>query len=380
MADTDPSATYTFIRQQFAQQGAELQKWEKQWVQKQPFLASRGYTLRPRYHPGWRPSWERNLELDPPNCEDFWRLPYFPTIVDATRTTDGRLVCIKRVNSYAQELSIANYFSTRPLREDPRNHAVPIVDSFKDDEVDEYSYIVMPFLRKMNDPPFDLVNDVLDFADQVLEGLAFMHSHDVAHRDAAPTNILMDADPLYPQGFHPVQRNRLPNFTSKAWPYSRFGAPAGVRYYFADFGLSVRIWPRDEPRFVRGHIGADRDAPELSDTVPYDPFKVDVFVLGNVFRKQIHDKYFRVGFLGPLIKAMTQQSPDDRPTAEEALEQWRKIRQRVLGIQRLCRLRGREEALARAIVLDVVSVIKVAYILAKRFSGWSLSWLSLIFC
>lgn len=76
---------------------------------------------------------------------------------------------------------------------------------------------------------------------------------------------------------------------------------------------------------------------------------------------------------------MTQKNPQDRPSAEQALQQWRQIRQRVLFIQRACRLRGREEALVQTIVLDVVSVLKVAYIIAKRFTGWSLSWLSFIF-
>ena len=77
---------------------------------------------------------------------------------------------------------------------------------------------------------------------------------------------------------------------------------------------------------------------------------------------------------------MTQENPEDRPSAEQALKQWRRIRQRVLFIQRFCRLRGREEAVIETIVLDIVSVLKVAYIIAKRFAGWSLSWLSLLFC
>lgn len=98
----------------------------------------------------------------------------------------------------------------------------------------------------------------------------------------------MDADALYPQGFHPVLQSKVRDFSRRAWPYSRTSASGPVGYYFADFGISVRI-PPGEPRNVLGEIGADRDVPELSDTIPYDPFKVDIFVLGNVFRKQIHD-------------------------------------------------------------------------------------------
>lgn len=288
------------------------------------------------------------------------------------------MVCLKRVLTNSQELEIATLFSRPPLCGHPSNHCVPVLDAFVDDEDEKISYIVMPFLRRMDNPPFDLVNDLLDFVDQVLEGLAFMHDNDVAHRDPAETNILMDGDSLFPYGFHPVHQSRLPNITSWAWPRSRFSIPGGIRYYLADFGLSVRIPPR-QPRLVTGDVGADREVPELSHTVPYDPFKVDIFVLGNVFRKRIYDKYQRVGFLVPLIAAMTQQKPHDRPTAREALEQWRQIRQRILWIHRVCRLRGRDEYLVQTIVLDAIAVVRVAYLIAKRFAGWSLSWLSLLF-
>ena len=131
-----------------------------------------------------------------------------------------------------------------------------------------------------------------------------MHEHDVSHRyvpcrcdrstylplarDCARTNILMDADSLYPHGFHPRHQNNLPDFHTTAWPYWRSSAPKPVKYHLADFGLSVRF-PPGAPRLSVGHIGADREVPELSDMVPYDPFKVDIFILGNVFRRHIHD-------------------------------------------------------------------------------------------
>lgn len=89
-------------------------------------------------------------------------------------------------------------------------------------------------------------------------------------------------------------------------------------------------------------------------------------------------KYFRVQFLGPLIKAMTHKDPKSRPTAEEAAEQWRQIRKRVLLFQRACRLRGREGNFFEALVLDIISVLKVGYLIARRFAGWSLVWLSMI--
>ena len=44
-----------------------------------------------------------------------------------------------------------------------------MLDAFHDDEDDYYDYIVLPLLRKFDDPPFTSVLDVLDFVQQTLE-------------------------------------------------------------------------------------------------------------------------------------------------------------------------------------------------------------------
>ncbi len=93
----------------------------------------------------------------------------------------------------------------------------------------------------------------------------------------------MDATAIFPQGFHPVADMCLPNDTRKAAPcLPRSTVP--VKYYYADFGISTMFAPGDTDRLVTGTHGLDRDVPELSDDVPYDPFKVDVFILGNLIR------------------------------------------------------------------------------------------------
>ena len=53
--------------------------------------------------------------------------------------------------------------------DDPANHSVPILDTFEDLIDKSISYLVMPFLRLMDNPPFEVVEEVLDFADQILE-------------------------------------------------------------------------------------------------------------------------------------------------------------------------------------------------------------------
>ena len=80
--------------------------------------------------------------------------------------SDGKLVYIKEVQTGDLESSIALKLAAI---DDPANHSVPILDTFEDHVDKSISYLVMPFLRLTNNPSFDVVEEVLDFADQILE-------------------------------------------------------------------------------------------------------------------------------------------------------------------------------------------------------------------
>ena len=95
----------------------------------------------------------------------------------------------------------------------------------------------------------------------------------------------MEASGILPHGFHPTLRYLQPDARHRARPRSRFGAPKPVKYYYIDFGISIYS-PSGAPKEVVGADGIDSDVPELSSTIPYDAFKVDVFILGNLFRQQ----------------------------------------------------------------------------------------------
>ncbi len=98
---------------------------------------------------------------------------------------------------------------------------------------------------------------------------------------------MMDADQLYPKGFHPVLEEYLPDGRSYARPLSR--ANAHVKYYYVDFGISVCFAADQHPKLAVGEYGRDQEVPELSAEVPYDPFKVDIFIVGNVFRRELYN-------------------------------------------------------------------------------------------
>ncbi|KAI0786627.1 hypothetical protein C8Q75DRAFT_260268 [Abortiporus biennis] len=102
---------------------------EKFWRDLQPYLATRGYMLRPRYHAGWTPSWKVGQFAW--SSEDSAMNQLSP-IMDATRVS-GELVILKRVFSFKhpREVEMTQFFSNEPLRSHPRNHCVTLLDTFE---------------------------------------------------------------------------------------------------------------------------------------------------------------------------------------------------------------------------------------------------------
>ena len=88
--------------------------------------------------------------------------------MDAVRVADGLPVAIKATLSWTTEAPIAFLFTDGDAVAEPRNHCVPILDTFID-EMEDIVYIVMPFLRAFNDPAFVAVAEVIDFVDQMIQ-------------------------------------------------------------------------------------------------------------------------------------------------------------------------------------------------------------------
>ncbi|KAL5492963.1 hypothetical protein ACEPAI_4411 [Sanghuangporus weigelae] len=246
---------------------------ERWWRDHYDVFIQPGYEFRPCYHPDWTPSWARTKKL-PFRCEDGLTntLAQHPKTMDAKRISDGRRIKTKKLAKGSKELEIAR------------------------EEDSHLEFMVMPLLAHYSQPSFFTVDEALDFVRQLLEGLVFMHENGVAHRDCAENNIMMNGDPLYPKGFHPC----LPILDAKgkmARPRRRRDT-RGVKYYFTDFGISSRFASAEEIRLVTGQDGLDREVPELRQYDPYDPFSVDVFILGNLFRKELTDVYENM-FLDP---------------------------------------------------------------------------------
>ncbi|KAF7306393.1 Protein kinase domain-containing protein [Mycena indigotica] len=152
-----------------------------------------------------------------------------------------------------------------------------------------------------------------------------MHSHNIAHRDPCLLNLMMDPSEVVPEGSHfaNTHRNRMGE-DHYEWRDRCLVHPP-VAYYFIDFELSEYYPNGAQTAQSIGIYGQDRTAPELSDTTPYNPFKVDVYQLGNTF-VELSERYPIIPTIfGSLLEAMTHPNPDERPTASEAVHRLEKI-------------------------------------------------------
>ena len=92
---------------------------------------------------------------------------------------------------------------------------------------------------------------------------------------------MLDPSGMYPSGFHPVQINRSRDFRGKPQRYNRTQRPP--RYYLIDFSLSRKYFSRnvlDEPL-----VGDDKSAPEHQYKRWCNPFRTDIYHLGNLVRE-----------------------------------------------------------------------------------------------
>jgi hypothetical protein len=91
--------------------------------------------------------------------------------MDATRVGDGRFVVLKFVQKsrHPFEAEIGSFFSAAPLATDPANHCVPIYEILQVPDEEDVILLVMPLLRRYDDPRFDTFGEVLEFFRQIFE-------------------------------------------------------------------------------------------------------------------------------------------------------------------------------------------------------------------
>lgn len=76
---------------------------------------------------------------------------------------------MKHVEKDSKECVVRSVVLSKYLTDDGQDRFVPLLDTFDDPINNAMCYHVVPFLRKMYEPPFEIVSEVIDFVDQVLE-------------------------------------------------------------------------------------------------------------------------------------------------------------------------------------------------------------------
>ncbi|KAJ6465544.1 hypothetical protein C8R47DRAFT_1056929 [Mycena vitilis] len=335
-----------------------LKEGEVFWRDLQPWLQECGFTLRPRFRRDWVPSWTVPGRVSTNVPEDRSSLMR-DQVIDAVRDSDGAQVVLKKVEErvHVFEAEIHQFVTSPELLKDPKNHCVPLLDVLRPPDKPGYLILVIKLLRKYDDPDFDTVGEAIDFLQQIFEGVQFLHRLDVAHRDCAANNIMMDDPGLYPEGFHPQYQFLNADVTGRAKQrFTRTQRPP--KYYLIDFGISAHFKPGDHRPLAQPIIGADSTVPEFQDggdLVAQDVFRTDIYYLGNLmFREFLEGRKLpdvfklnagRVGFefLRPLATAIVNPDPQQRPNIDDVLLRFETIQSGLSSRKLRSRVRSTRE-------------------------------------
>jgi hypothetical protein len=170
----------------------DLNGFEVFWRDHQEWLSSIGYLLRPRFRPGWVPSWI-GTGKHPRDFEDgkvfvvccingigFYLYSYLKGVVmDATRLADDKTVSLKMIwkRTHPNEVAIAQYLSSPELASDPKNHCVPIFEVLDVPDYENLQILVMPLLRVYNKPAMRTVGEAVGCFQQLFEVSVVSFSH-----------------------------------------------------------------------------------------------------------------------------------------------------------------------------------------------------------
>ncbi|KAF7318271.1 Protein kinase domain-containing protein [Mycena chlorophos] len=331
---------------------------EEYWRNHYEWLKGCGYELRPRFRPGWVPSWKLDPTKTAMLCPDAWS-PFNPAIMDARRLSDGSNVVLKKVDQFLHpfELEISEFFTG--LGKSRENHCIPLLGTLRPPNEANLVILVLPYLRAYNSPRFDTFGEAVELFRQLFEGLQFMHRHNVAHRDNHSLNLLMDGVHLYPHGFQPDilhQDLKLGDKYGSASHTTRTWKP--VKYYFADFGISRQYSAsqREEGILDTFIMGGDKSPPEHQGKYSkVDPFATDIYFLGNFIKTSFveRDETVRtVGFRGfefmtGLVADMTQEDPAKRPNIDEAVARFAEIQKSLSSWKLRSRVVSQKEGFFR---------------------------------
>lgn len=333
-----------------------LRPHEVFWRDHHDWLRDKGYELRPRYKPERLPvplprlarAISRRGAAEDPNTDE--------DSIEATRLSDGRTVELRKVSRLdAHDITVQQYLATWPLASHPKNHTVPILDVLElPDEGERALILVTPSLEPFHAPAVRTVGEAIDFLEQVLEGLQFMHNCNIAHRNCAELHVLQDPAPVYPR------TRRRQRGTSEG----SGGTLRPVRYYLAD-GARAQQYGHGS-RFRRA--ASQASVRTAAAAVGFDdPFAADVRALGVAIERVFLSDVRGMAFLSPLVEEMMRVDPATRPHIDDVIVKFREVKGRLHWWTLRARLMRKDERGLSRLRRDFVHVLRTfGYIIIRR--------------
>jgi len=181
-----------------------------------------------------------------------------PTMRHAMQS-DGTAIVAKMLRPGCNELQILQHLHSI---QSPYNHTIPLLAAL---EVDMGTFIVLPegtslhigFLHGMFD------SEVVDFGQQLIEGVAFLHRNGIAHLDIKPQNIVAIQSQLYIIDFDVSVRVDGPSALmdrwrgTRGWTAPEMGDPGGPRYWYSP--IRADLWSCGRMLLYLAEKGAMRD-------------------------------------------------------------------------------------------------------------------------
>ncbi|CAK5265983.1 unnamed protein product [Mycena citricolor] len=227
-----------------------------------------------------------------------------------------RHVAVKLVRSESVEIHTLKLIYDASKRE-PVQGLIPVLEIIP---FRGHWLVVMPRWGERIMSPFPtLVGPTLSLIEDLLAGLAFLHSHNIVHRDHGYKNILVNHIPVL--GHEEIYD---PPLTRE--PFRNAGV---LQHAIFDFDVALIYPDRKSARlpYTLFWLGAYKPTDEIfQGEYDYDPFAADVSILGGDLCSDLQYYTPYVPILAPLFDGMLHWHVPSRLTASQALDLLRSLR------------------------------------------------------
>ncbi|CAK5280438.1 unnamed protein product [Mycena citricolor] len=241
---------------------------------------------------------------------------------DAARP--GRHVAIKLVRAGSVEIHTLKLIY-EASKEKPVRGLIPVLEIIP---FRGHWLVVMPRWGEDIMLPFPTVaGPVYDLIEDLLEGLAFLHSHNIVHRDHSSKNLVVNHVPI-------LTYDDIRNVPPTRHALGHAGA---LRHAIFDFDVALVFPDRASARlpwmeFWRGAAKGTHDVRQ--GEYDFDPFAADMCILGLYLDDSLRSHIPYMPILAPLIDGLLHWHVPSRLTAAQALALLRSLRAENSSLER----------------------------------------------